>query len=345
MKITIIKPDELYEVMQHLNLIKVKFGLRDKWIVAPILFATEESVDIVIDPDSIEKLETGEDVILKFQKSGYEYIVSGKTVYVGTGHTAVVSVKLLMSQRHLNLRKHMRFDTNLKVILGISDGQPIESTARNICRGGVMVVSKADLELNSFVNIQITFNSQNSFTAVARVIRKSADKENSFSYGIQFIEISEDNNCIFNKEILKYEREYLKTLDILKEYTNKTGSYFDARISILCYEADESYEIREVLVKMGAENFEVFHNFRFFADFFIEEKPKIVIVDTDNINDDIVEVIVQLTDNYPRIQVMLLMPLNDSKELGDKKKIPEGVSVLYKPLIFDELEKEIIKYL
>ncbi|MCX8129178.1 MAG: PilZ domain-containing protein [Clostridia bacterium] len=344
MKITIIKPDELCEVMQHLNILKVKFGPMDTWIIAPMLFATEESVDIVVNLDSTSVFNIEDEVIIKFQRFGYEYIVSGKVAYKGSGQPVVITVKLIMAQRYFNLRKYMRFDTNLKVTLEVKD-RLIESIAKNISRGGAMVVSGADIELNSLISIKITFTSQNSFTATARVLRKSVDGEKGFSYGIQFVEISEDNNKIFNKEILKYEREYLKTLDILKEYTNKNDSYFDAKISILCYDADESYEIREILVKIGAENFEIFHNFKFYSDFFSEEKPKVVVIDTDNLNDEIAEMLQQLTLGFPDIQIMLLIPLGDQETEESGNIVPKGVSVLYKPLIYNEFEKEMLKYL
>jgi hypothetical protein len=345
MKITIIKPDELFETMQQLNLLKVKFGSSDTWIAAPVLFAAQESVDLIINTENAVGLQAGEVVILKFQKYGYEYIVSGECAYIRSEDPTLVSVRITMAQRHFNLRKHMRFDTNLKVIIKNAGGHHVESMAKNISRGGAMIVTKADIGMNSPINIQITFQSQNSFNAVAKILRKSSDNENGFSYGIQFEDISEDNSRVFNKEILKYEREYIKTLDILKECINKNDSCFSARISIFSFAADESYEIREILIKMGAENFDVFHNFKFYYDFFVEENPKIVVIDTDMIKTEVLDLLNKINDRFPDIRVVLLTALNDAAGNEEIEGIPDGITVLYKPLIFDEFEKEIIKYM
>jgi len=63
---------------------------------------------------------------------------------------------------------------------------------------------------------------------------------------------------------------------------------FDTKIVIFSSDIDESYDIRESLIKLGAENFDVINNFKFYFDYLTEEKPKLVIIDTNTLNDEVV---------------------------------------------------------
>jgi len=346
MSIEIVNKKELYNVMQKINLVKVKFACEDMWVVAPVLYSTEKTVEILIDASKIsEATKVKDNTILKFQRQGFEYLVSGSISDIISTDLHTVTLKYILAQRVNNQRKYVRFDTNLKVIILKSNGKPIESYAKNISRGGAMLVTCEDIEMNSSIDIKIIFESGNNFNSIAKILRKSPDKDNGYSYGVEFIEINDDNNEIINKEISKYEKEYLKSLSILREYTKKDDICYDTKVSILSYDKDESYEIREVLVKLGAENFDIFHNFKYYADYFIEEKPKIVIADVDEVNSEILEVIENICETFPEMYIVLLLPLSYIEKKEELEGIPDRVDVLYKPLIYDEFEKEILKYL
>ncbi len=345
MKITIVKQNELMNVMQDLNIVKVKFRNGDNWIIALLLYVDKTNVEILFDSPYSENLLPYQEAILKFRKEGYEYLVSGEVTTANESNPKVATLRVSMAQKYSDLRKYMRFDSNLKVILKTDKGNTIESVAKNISRGGAMIVAEADIELGSVISFQIASMSGNRFTALAKLIRKSPYREPRISYGIEFIEISEDSTRIFNKEILKYEKQYLKSLNTLRDYTRKAYTSFSAKITILCYGKGEDYNIREGLMNLGAENYEVFYNFRFYTDFFTEEKPKIVIVDTEEISEAVQETIRQIDASFPHIKIILLHPICGDNAEKEDMLIPDNVSNLYKPLIYNEFETELMKYL
>ncbi|HEX3030255.1 MAG TPA: PilZ domain-containing protein [Clostridia bacterium] len=343
MSIEIVNVKELYSIMQGVNLVKVKFPSEDIWRVAPILYSTEKAVEILVNsPDTAKGLKK-DNTILKFQHHGFEYLVSG--IVTEKNESDSVKLKFTLAQRANNQRKHFRFDTNLKVVIEKEEGKNIESTAKNISKGGAMIVTKDDIKPNSIVNIKIIFESGNQVDALSKILRKSSDKDNNYSYGIQFIRINGFSDKIIDKEISKYEKEYLKSLNILREYTNKNVICFDTKLSILSFDKEESYEIREALVKLGAENFDIFHDFKYYAGYFIDEKPKIVIFDLDEFNPEALQVIKNINNTFPEIYIVVLLPMDYLKKEDEISGIADNNILLYKPLIYDEFEREIIKYL
>ena len=239
----------------------------------------------------------------------------------------------------------MRFDADLKVVMKANPGRPIKSVAKNISKGGAMIISNANYKLDAIVDIKMTFSSGNCFSSTAKILRKIPYAEGNFSYGVEFSDISGDNSKIINSEIAQYEREFLKSLNILREYKNKSESVFDTKIAIISYQADESYEIRETLVKIGAEDFQVYHNFKFYTGFFAEEQPKVVIIDAEKINDEILDIIQNITGEFQGMYIVLLVPIEYAGQKYDLGVESEKINILYTPLIYDEFEKEIVKYL
>ncbi len=337
---------ELSEVVQHLNIIKVKFGSIASWMVAPLLFTADESIDIIIDSSNINMLSVGVEAVLKFQKNGYEYIVSGQVENISSGNLAVATIKLNMGQKYFNLRKHMRFDTELNASIQCTSGACAEGTVKNISRGGIMWVTTEDVEMSPEVTVKITFQSGLVFQSEGKIVRKTKVTDGLLNCGIQFTRISEDGSKIFNDEIQKYEREYFNSLNVLREYTNRENLVYDTKVLILSYDADQSYEIREVLVKIGADNFDMLQNFTFYSQLITEENPKIVIVNVDEYSEEIFANIKEISEIFPQINIILLMNLAGADENEEKEAcIPEGITVLYKPLIGNEFEEVILKYL
>jgi len=172
------------------------------------------------------------------------------------------------------------------------------------------------------VSITLRFKSGNIFNATGRILRKSGNVKDGFSYGVQFVEISEDDSNIMKKELLKYEADYLKSLNVLREYKKFECALTHARITILSNDIDESYEIREV-------------------------------------NADIVRAMAEVRENYPDVYVILLSPIEtiegEAHEIDlaaylepdelDEISALSNIIILYKPLVFNEFQQEITKYL
>ena len=100
MEITIVKGKELFDIIQHINLLKVKFGVDEIWAVAPVLYATEDTIDIIVNPgNDLFSIDIGEKVILKFQKAGNEFLVSGEITNMHTGSPASITVQYTIAQK------------------------------------------------------------------------------------------------------------------------------------------------------------------------------------------------------------------------------------------------------
>lgn len=346
MEITIVKGDELFTILQQVNLLKVKFGTDDIWAIAPVLFSAEETVDILLDINHPNyHLTVGQEVMYKFQKNGNEYLISGEILDIIPSTPYIITIRYIRAQKHSNLRKFMRFDSNLKVSIKAKGNHSSENIAKNISKGGAMILSNVQWEVNTTVNLTMTFDSGNSFKAAARIVRKGIAGDHQFTYGIEFIRMTEKDNKIINNEISLYEKEYLKSLNILRAYKKKEEVVFDTPIALLSYEQDESYEIRETLVKMGAENFQVFHKSKYYADFFYNEPPKIVIVDSTEWGEEILGTIQNIVAEFANIYLIFITSLTAEEKLKTYDFKSHRISVLFKPLIYNEFESEMIKYL
>jgi hypothetical protein len=136
------------------------------------------------------------------------------------------------------------------------DNFPDGSMIKNISKGGAMVVTSRDVEVGAAVKLKVKFDSGNVFTSLARVLRKQPKENGVYSYGVQFINMSAEDSVIINQELSAYEKEILKSLTLFRKYKRKNLENFSTKISILSYDAEGSYEIREGLIKLGAENCE-----------------------------------------------------------------------------------------
>jgi hypothetical protein len=347
MKTIVVKQKELLEILKRINLIKVNFGRDEIWIIAPVLYTTEDSIDIIADiENSGQFLKLNEKVILKFQKLEYEYLVSGEIIDIIKGLKTTVTIKFSTVRKLYNQRRALRFDINLQTYLSVKQEPAYKGVAKNISRGGAMVITNGDFEINSFVDFNINFKC-GEFKALSKILWKSSYQDNNFSYGMQFIDIADDYAAVINKEMENYEKEYLKSLTMIREFEKKSGTVYKSKVAIFSNDMDVSYEIREALVKIGAENFDVFHDMKFYIDFFMEEKPKVVIIDTNTLDDNIMQFIKKIKDINDLFvsKIILILPISFAKKKKEIKPFLENAGVLFKPLIYNEFEKEIVKYL
>jgi hypothetical protein len=348
MSIITVNLKDLFNVVQYINMVRIKLENDDSWTIAPVLYSTEESLDILCErAKSWHSINVNEKVIIKFQQLGYEYLINGIISDIGQGSANSISIKYIAAQKCYNLRKFMRFDATLKASIISNDGKAVESKVSNISKGGVMLTTSIDLLIDIKTKIRITFDSGNFFTVTTQIIRKSITKEGVFIYGLQFVELSDYDTKIINTQISEYEREYLKSISMLRYYSNKSEKSYDTRVAIFSYEdIDESYAIREELIKAGVENYDFFYNFNFYVDYFTDEKPKIVFIDAGKIDTELNDFIININKDFPNKIIVLLLPIEFIEKSREIKSVQENVDIiLYKPLIFDEFEQAIIKFL
>ncbi|HOM03458.1 MAG TPA: PilZ domain-containing protein [Acetivibrio sp.] len=354
MSVISVSKEELFGIMQYTNLVRVRFENDDVWTVLPILYASEDQVDVLVDASKTALIDhAGSRAVIKFQRKGYEYIVNGHIDSKSTDAPVTVTIKYTEAKKYYNLRKHIRFDVDMKSQIKEreSGSQPQKCEAlwkdaaiKNISKGGAMFISDTKLDFNSTIDIKLIFDSAKEVIASAKILRATELGNGEFGYGAQFIDISGEDKGILNAEISKLEEKYLSSLSTLREYKRTSDMRFDTKIVIFSSDIDESYDIRESLVKLGAENFDVINNFKFYFDYLTEEKPKLVIIDTNTLNDEVIDTVKNIKTDFSDMNVQLVLPIELMEE-DILISLAGEDEILFKPLIYNEFEDRIIKYL
>lgn len=348
MSVITVNKDELFEIIQYINLIRARIGSDNAWTLYPVLYSGFDSIDIIIDAKYIYQLEVGQKVYIKFQKHGYEYLVDGEVIDTNLKTSATVTIKFLDAKKYYNLRKYIRFEVELcsqiKEIGPKGDIDLIkqyhEAAVLNLSKGGAMLSTKADFASNSIIEIFATFVSGICFNTKARILRRQIVKNEKYNYGVQFFDTSEEDLKNLSTEIAKLEKAYFSSL---REY-KKSQATFDTKFAIFSSDVDESYGIREALVKLGAENFDVVNNFKFYGGFISEEKPKFLILDLSIVDGEIEKLVENIKADFPQMAVLMILPIKYQQD-EEFKHFIDKLDVLYKPLIYNEFEDKIIKYL
>lgn len=348
MSVITVSKDELFGIIQYINLIRARFASDDIWTVYPVLYSGFDSIDIIFTLNNISQLELGQEVSFKFQKGGYEYIVEGEVVEIRSKSSSTVSIKFIEAKKYYNLRKHIRFEVELcskvKGACAKDDtaviNQYFEATVLNLSKGGLMVATSADFTSDDFIEVYVTFASGTSFKTKAQILRKQSIQNKGYFYGVQFVDTLEGDFINLSEEIAKLEKAYFNSLKVYQ----KSQSTFDTKFAIFSSDVDESYSIREALVKLGAENFDVINNFKFCFGFISEEKPKFIILDLSTIDNEVEKIIDSIRSDFPQLGVLLILPIQYQQD-DEFKNIINKRDVLFKPLIYNEFEDKIIKYL
>ncbi|NLD45864.1 MAG: PilZ domain-containing protein [Clostridiaceae bacterium] len=355
MSVLMVDKDEFFNVLQSTNLIKVRFDTGATWNVFPVLYVDSGNLEIFKTvQEACNSCEVGKQVAFKFQKQGYEYIADGTVVSVSNNIPQTLTIKYIDAKKYINIRKHIRFDTNLESEIRYNDCniKPGEKDAdkwiacmvKNISKGGAMIEAGSEMDLNSEVEVRITLNSGKSFLSTAEVLRKSKTEDNKFIYGVKFLEVSQEGTEILNQEIKRLENEYFTCLNPLREYNKTTEAGIDTKVLIMSDDPDESYDLRESLIKLGVQNFDIMKNFMFYCEFFREEKLNLIIIDTQFLSEDVRKLIENINNTLPEINILLALPIESMEECNELIE-SNKVDILFKPLIYNEFEDKIIKYL
>lgn len=358
MSVLTVGKDELFEMLQSTSLIKIRFESSDVWDVFPILYASKDNLEILKGEQNIcTSGDIGNKILFKFQKQGFEYIVNGKLIDKSGCAPYTLTIMYAEAKKYINIRRFIRFETNLESsirydelytdIIKCKDRSSIqwsECTVRNISKGGALLVSDKEIDYNIILEIKIKFDSGSEFFADVEILRKSYLLGNKFSYGVKFLRMKEDSKRILFNEILKLERAYFNYLNPLKEYTKSSDLRFDTKVIIMSNNPYESHDLSEPLIKIGVENYEVINSFKFYYDFLEEEKPKLIIIDAQTISDEVISLIDNIKADLPGIKILLTLPIQFFDESNTRVEVKE-VDILYKPLIYNEFEDKIIKYL
>lgn len=346
MDIITVEKNELGYVLQEVTLVNVRFGYCDTWIATPVLFAASGCIEILMDlKKSRYIVEYGEKVMLKFQKMGYEYILNGEIVEMTVSDPATATIEIFDGSKYYNQRRHVRYETDHEVLVLTQAGDYVKSIAKNISEGGVMFLCASDVGLDMLTELEIDFGPFGLFRSKGKILRKSWYDQRQLSYGVQFVDTSEKNEQVLRKGITQYEKEYSRMMNALQPEKGSWKSKYQTAIGIFSLGRQESYEIKESLVKLGAGNFSVFHDFSFYIDFFSDEKPRLAIIEADCLEEELTKNIADLKNSFPAVTVIAVLPVQEREAYDHAEAEELGLIVVYKPLIYNEFEETIIKYL
>jgi hypothetical protein len=337
--------DEIVDALRHVKLLKMNFENTNIWKVFLIHEIKDEDIIIILDSkDTDVEMESGNSINLKFMANQYEYLVNTKISEVIDYKIIIISLKEFNAQKFLNIRKYNRYDTDLKVDVDFKDGQMMEGYVKNISLNGALIsLAELKFQVHDIIKVNIFLSTKNKLYTNAK-IQRAFINNNRVEYGIEFIDIENKTYEILKEEIMKYEKKLFNKFNLINKTTDISEVIYKKKILILNYNKFENVDIRETLSKIGAKNYEVLYNFDFYIEYFEFEKPEIVIIDADICGDKIKNTLDKIKSNFPNIKIIVIIPYEFAK-IEKVKESTKDLTVLYRPLVYNEFEEVIIWYL
>ena len=340
-----VKTEEFYKQVFNLNLIRLRLNADTLYSIVPVLYVCEKYIEILFDIEKSKWFPKAKDSIeISFRRHGYEYYARGEVTDLSLSSYLKVKIECHEIEKFQNLRRYSRFNVDLDAYVYYNNLRYPSNKVKNLSIGGVLFESENKYEQGEIIEIEIQLKSGKKFNALSKIMRCDRS-EDIYVYGIQFIKFSNEDTIIINKEITSYEKEYFDSLDILKAYKKEESEESDICLTVLSYDIDESYEIREILYKIGINNYDVIHNFKFFYEYFENENPSVVIIDSNELDSDISKIGKLIKKNFPAIRVLLILPIEARNEINSIKLIEENIDIYYKSQDIGEFQKYILDYI
>ena len=340
-----VETDEFYKQVFNINLIKLRLNSDTLYSIVPVLYVSENYIEILFDIEKSKWFPKAKDSIeISFKKHGYEYLAKGEVTDLSLSSYLIVKIECHDIQKFKNMRRFSRFNVELDAYVYYNDLRYPSNKVKNLSVGGVLFESENKYEQGELIEIEIQLKSGKKFSALSKIMRCDKNKD-IYVYGIQFIKYSNEDNIIISKEITSYEKEYFDSLNILKDYNKEESEETDICLTVLSYDIDESYEIREIFYKIGINNYDVIHNFKFFYEYFENENPSIVIIDSNILDSEVSKIGKLVKKNFPDKRVLLILPQETKNEINSIKLMEENIDVYYKSGDLGEFQKYILDYI
>ena len=178
------------------------------WIINRIISINNENIHIEFNDEYLKLLLTvGDSIKIKYQHDEFEYTLIGfvENVIFTTPPQVIVRVENIIS--HENIRKFIRWNINLLCrILPSNDEFKIQGITTDISEGGFSMVSYADFNIKDIVDVEIISSHNDILKFRGNIKRLESKIKNQVQYGIEIVEIDNNNEQILSKIITNLKK-------------------------------------------------------------------------------------------------------------------------------------------
>jgi hypothetical protein len=344
MKKNNIPIEKLMEILPHINSVKVRLGENIHWVMFPLISFGGEQISIIAKKDSKKYFETNHSkLLIKFNHNEMEYVIGGEMINKKTS-SQVIAIKIHNPIQYRVLKHYPRLDISIGVSISGEDGNTYDGIIQNISEGGASFISTINADLSNELNLNIQIDQTQRLTTMSKILSKKGMDNNFYNYGVKFINL---NKNAMKALANKMEDIKKSTCQMRKEYRIVPhGAYQEnCNIAVLSYDILSSKYIEDALVNIGTKNYYMVGTYGALKASIVEEEPCLIIVDGTKSNEARVSsAINKLTDLFENINIILIVPLK-FENIGENITQNNTVDIMYYPLIQDELEQILLKYL
>jgi len=198
----------LNDVLTADHVVTTKILNYPDWITNRIIRISNENIHIEFNDEYLKLLLTvGDSIKIKYQHDEFEYTLIGfvENVIFTTPPQVIVRVENIIS--HENIRKFIRWNINLLCrILPSNDEFKIQGITTDISEGGFSMVSYADFNITDIVDVEIISSHNDILKFRGNIKRLESKIKNQVQYGIEIVEIDNNNEQILNKIITSFKK-------------------------------------------------------------------------------------------------------------------------------------------
>lgn len=197
----------LNEILSNDQTISTKVLNHPNWINNRIIKVENEILQIEFKDEYLKLLLTvGDTINIKFEHNKVEFIISGfvENVIFSNLPTVIVRVENIIT--HHNVRNFIRWNINLLCkIVPTTEEFKIQGITTDISEGGISMVSYADFNVKDMVNVEIITSQNDVLKFKGNIKRLEARTTSHVQYGIEIVEIDNENKTILNKILANAE--------------------------------------------------------------------------------------------------------------------------------------------
>lgn len=338
------KTDTL-NALQFTNIVNARFKDSEIRNIFPVLYSSDDNICVLADIEHSNNIDINKLLEVTFENKNFKYCLTCKIVNIDYSKPSLLYLEIKDFKKYTNSRASRRFDTCLAASINF-DNKNIKSKILDIGMGGVKVAVSENIDkinTGSPVSITIEFEKQSKISFEGIV---AWEAKNHNLYGIKFEKLSIEKSKSLQDEINKIEKNYLRALNKYRDYNKKEAIVSsNARILIFNLNTHDSYDIKEALVKLGAENFDLLQSLKTYYDFINTEKPDIIIIDACKIAEEDERLIKRIRDTFTSIEMLLVLGFEYLDQYNEILEKFGDIDIIYRPFIFNEFESKILNAL